>query len=281
MRVALFCNDDLTTNIIFAPVLAMEEIDVTGVFFAASPSLKHRTPLAGILGLLRKMSLRYWLYLIASNGCYKLFERLTLAFQRAPRCGPLVSLRRIATIQGVPCEAVSDFADPAFIARIRAMQIDLLLIRVGAIMTKEMLACPRVGTWCVHSSLLPAFKGIAGEFHALRTDGSPIGSTVFLVTPRLDEGPALAQTVIERDDRRSVFDHMLRNNEAASALLTTMLHDRQHGDLPNYSLPGANLPPSYFSWPKPEEVSQARGRGIRLMKTREWLSLWLKAWGIS
>lgn len=281
MRVALFCNHDLTTNLIFAPLFDLPEVEIAGVFFAANVSKKHRTMLGGALAMLRKMALRYWLYLMASNGAFVLFEQLTLWAKRSPRYGHLASLRRLAQLRGIPCMAVRNFNDPEFIAYMRQLHVDMLIIRVGTILSADMLTVPADETWCVHSSLLPAFKGIAGEFHSLRTADAPIGSTVFRVTPELDEGPPLAQVTITRDETCSVFNHMLRNNMAAGALLCQMLRDRIKGDKITYALPGKTLEPSYFSWPNSTQVTAAKKQGIRLMTFLEWTKLLFQALRIS
>lgn len=277
MRIALFCNDDLTTNIIFAPVFDVPGVEVAGVFFVRNVNRKQRNPLLGVLSMIKKMDARYWFYLVATNGVFKLFELLTRILHLSPRSGDCVSLRRLAEARNIPCEAIENFGGPAFIGRIKNMQLDMLLIRVGAILKPEMLAAPKVATWCVHSSLMPAFKGIAGEFHALRTPDAPIGSTVFLVTPKLDEGPPLAQVTITRDEKRSVFDHMIRNNKAASTLLANMLGHQVRGETLNYELPGKDLPASYFSWPQNTHIQEAQQHGIRLIRVGEWLKLLAQA----
>lgn len=275
MKVALFCNDDLTTNIIFAPVFDIPSIKVEAVFFASSPSKKQKSNIGGAFALLKKMAFPYWLYLVFTNGLYKAFEFLTLLLRLSPRSGVLVSLRRLAKIHNVPCEPISDFADPAFTERLKYMDIDLLLIRVGAILKPYVLDVPRTGTWCVHSSLLPGFKGIAGEFHALRTPAAAIGSTVFGVTPKLDEGPSLGQVAIARDENASVFDHMIRNNQAAADLLVDMLK----GQAGHLHAPA--LPQSYYTWPTKAQLAELHAQGKCLMKCQEMLRLILNALRIS
>jgi len=277
MRVALFCNDDLTTNLIFSPVFDVPDIEIVGVYFVRNVNCKRQNKIAGIVSMLRKMHWSYWVYLVATNGLFKLFEKLTLWLKLPAYYGTCVSLRRLAQQHHIACEEIADFGDTEFIAHIRSLQLDLLLIRVGAILKPEMLAAPKLTTWCVHSSLMPSFKGIAGELHALRTENAPIGSTVFLVTPKLDEGPPLAQVTITRDEKRSVFEHMLRNNVAASVLLRDMLLNLKHNTNAEYALPGLALPASYFSWPQAAHMKEARQRGLRLIYLREWAKLLMQS----
>ena len=48
----------------------------------------------------------------------------------------------------------------------------------------------------IHPSLLPKYKGLNTHSRALQSDDTVAGCTVHLVTPKLDEGPVLAQTEV-------------------------------------------------------------------------------------
>lgn len=265
MRVAIFSNDDLTSNLIFAPLFDVTGIEITGLYIAASPRKGGSSMLKGALSLFRQMSARYWLFLVFTNGAYKLFDTLTLALSLSPASGPFSSLRRLAKLRGTKYRRVPEFSSPAVLSELRSDSVDLLVIRVGELLKPEVLEVPRYETWCVHSSLLPSFKGIAGEFHALRTPGAAIGSTVFKVSPKLDEGAPLAQVVIPRDENGSVFQHICANNGAAGELLAEMV--RQLSECGSYAstLFNHELEGSYFSWPKSGEVSALHLHGKRLI----------------
>ena len=271
MRVALICNDDATTNTIFAPIFAIETIDVAAVYFIASPHRKSGSNITGALRLFQKMTFSYWLYLVFTNGIFKIFEFLTLQFSASPQHNHMVSLRRLAKLRGITCQKISDFSDDNFIKDIERLKLDLLIIRVGAILKPELIDSPREGTWCVHSSVLPACKGIAGEFHSLCDENLPIGSSVFKVTAKLDDGPVIAQIITERAANKSLFFHMQQNNKNAGSLLNKMLHDKVQDKKTSYDLPGKKLKASYFSWPQKEQMAQFRKKGNSLISLSEIL----------
>lgn len=270
MRVYILSNDDLTSNLIFAPLFKVKGLDIAGIAFAASVSKGSTSELGGALALRAKMAGRYWNYLTFTNGCFRLFEWLTLKLGLEPCKGALGSLRALARQRGVPVSRCANFNAPDFVDGLAALNLDLLLIRVGAILDEPILDLPEIGTWCVHSSLLPALGGIAGEFHALRL-GLPIGSTVFMVTTELDRGPPLAQILINRRERGSVFTHMITNNQKAGELLASMLKPGHEHKLYN-----ENLSQSYFSWPQEAHLDELRARGHPLIGWREALH-WLTA----
>jgi hypothetical protein len=260
MKIAIFANDDLTSNLIFAPLFDLPDVEIVSVRVAASPRSGKSSLLGGAIALLRQIDFRYWLYLAYTNGFFKAFEIATGLFGLPARSGILVSLRALARERNIPYAHTTAFNSPDVIAELERDQIDLLVIRVGAILKTDLLAVPRKGTWCVHSSILPAFKGIAGEFHALRTPGAPVGSTVFRVTPVLDEGPPLAQVAVARQDDQTVFRHMVENNLAAGGLLAGMVKALARSEPVPNTLLNEGVEPSYFSWPMPEQVSQLAAR---------------------
>ena len=277
MKVAIFTNDDLTSNVIFAPLFDIAGIEITGLYIAASPRRGGTSILGGAFSLLRRMAPRYWLFLVFTNGAFKVFDMLTLALGLSPSAGPFCSLRRLVKLHGTSCRKVSDFSSPEVLGDLRRSAVDLLVIRVGDLLKPQVLDIPTRGTWCVHSSLLPSFKGIAGEFHALRTEAAPIGSTVFKVTPKLDEGVPLAQVVIPRDEASSVFQHMHKNNSAAGKLLARMVRELSESGSYTSVLFNDGLKPSYFSWPNTGEVSVFRKNGKSLITVCEAFRLALSA----
>jgi hypothetical protein len=272
MRVFIFSNDDLTSNIIFSGVLDLPGVEVAGVALAASPNRKSGGQLTGALALLRKVAFRYWLYLVVTNGLFKLYDMITRWFQLTPRFGPLVSLRRLCQAHSVPVSVVQDFSGDAMQQTLAGADIDLLLIRIPAILKKQILDIPKHATWCVHSSLLPGYKGIAGEFHALR-HSDRVGTTIFKVTDTLDEGAPLFQIEVPSSRSASMFSHMLRNNLAAAKLLRQCVETLRDGSKESANLLNQGMAPSYFSWPQSKEVREFRDRGGTLISGREVASL--------
>lgn len=273
MRVAILTNDDLTGSLIFSPVLGLAGVTVAGIFFSESPLKGRKSTVSAAWGLRRKMAFRYWLFLVASNGFFALFSTVGSSLRLSGSYGDLDSLRSHARSAGVPVHACADFNSAELKAQLRDLEVDLLLIRVSAILDREVLSIPRQGTWCVHSSLLPAFGGIAGEFQALRAGSSSLGSTVFEVTERLDEGPPLAQVQIPVKQHESLFSHIVANNRAAGRLLAEMVSDLAAGRNPGRPLLNEGIVPSYYSWPTTEQVAEFRRSGRRLMTFGELLRL--------
>lgn len=273
MKVAILANDDLTGSLIFSPVLRLPGISVAAIVFSDSPLKARRSMLSAAFALRRKMAFPYWLFLVVTNGFFSVFSMLSASFRLGGSYGDLESLRAHARGSDIPVHACADFNSVELKRMLRELGVDLLLIRVSAILDGEVLSIPRLGTWCVHSSLLPAYGGIAGEFQALRCGESRLGSTVFEVTVKLDEGPPLAQVALPVRPRRSLFSHIVANNRAAGRLLAELVADVVNGRPARRVLLNQGVVPSYFSWPKPEQVEDFRARGWRLISFAEAIRL--------
>jgi folate-dependent phosphoribosylglycinamide formyltransferase PurN len=277
MKVAILANDDLTGSLIFSPILRLPHVEIAAVIFSESPMKGRKSMLAAALSLRKRMAFHYWLFLVITNGLFAVFSRIAVALFLHGSYGDLESLRAHARYNGIPVQASSDFNSSALKQLLRDLHVDLLLIRVSAILDAEVLGIPSKGTWCIHSSLLPAYGGIAGEFQAMRCGEAMLGSTVFEVTERLDEGPPLAQVAMPVQSDSSLFSHIVANNRAAGHLLAEMVADLADGNLPNRPLLNSGIKPSYYSWPKEEQVTEFRQKGWRLAFFREIFRLGLAA----
>lgn len=277
MKVAILANDDLTGSLIFSPAIGLANVEVVAVVFSQSPMKERKSMLSAALGLRRKMAFPYWLFLVVTNGFFSVFSMLSTSLRLSGSFGELESLRAHCRNAGIAVHECADFNSAGLKRMLRSLGVDLLLIRVSAILDGELLSIPKLGTWCVHSSLLPAYGGIAGEFQALRCGEARLGSTVFAVTEKLDEGPPLAQVALPARPGRSLFSHIVANNRAAGQLLATMAGAAAEGRSPKRPLLNDRVEPSYFSWPKEEQVREFHSHGWRLITVAETIRLALSA----
>ena len=121
-----------------------------------------------------------------------------------PQHGLLCSVKKLASNAAIPVKTVDSFSSTEFEDEIKALQLDLLIVRIGEILPTQVFSSPRLGTWCVHSSILPSARGIAGEFHVLRNANLPMGSTIFRISENLDS-TVIANTNIPKRKKNNFF----------------------------------------------------------------------------
>src|SRR5690242_12060989 len=127
MRIAIFANDDLTSNLIFAPLFDLADVEIVSIRVAASPRSGKSSLLAGAVDLLRQIDFRYWLYLVYTNGAFKVFETATRLLGLSARAGgTLVSLRALARDRGITYTHTAAFNSPEVVAELERAQVDLL-----------------------------------------------------------------------------------------------------------------------------------------------------------
>jgi methionyl-tRNA formyltransferase len=103
-------------------------------------------------------------------------------------------VKRAAEAEGVPVLQPERPADPAFVARVRALAPDVgVVVAYGHILKPDLLAAPRRGMVNVHPSLLPELRGAAPVEWAILHGLAETGVTIMQMEAGLDSGPILVQ----------------------------------------------------------------------------------------
>ena len=103
--------------------------------------------------------------------------------------------REVAIEHGLPVHEPADINAPPARAVLAGYRPDLFVVcDYGQILSGETLEIARFGGINLHASLLPKYRGAAPIQWALYQGETETGVTVIHMTPRLDAGPAIAQT---------------------------------------------------------------------------------------
>lgn len=99
----------------------------------------------------------------------------------------------LALERGLAVRTPASMRDPAEIAAFRALGLDAaVVVAFGQILPGEVLDAPRLGSFNLHGSLLPRWRGAAPIQRAIMAGDSVTGVQVMRMTEGLDEGPVLA-----------------------------------------------------------------------------------------
>ncbi|MEI6438678.1 MAG: methionyl-tRNA formyltransferase [Alphaproteobacteria bacterium] len=116
--------------------------------------------------------------------------------------------------------------DPQVIAEFAALKLDAaVVVAFGQILPAAVLDAPKLGSFNLHASLLPRWRGAAPIQRAIMAGDAQSGVQVMRMTEGLDEGPLLAGTVLDispLDTAGSLHDRMMA---AGADLLVTTLND--------------------------------------------------------
>jgi methionyl-tRNA formyltransferase len=126
-----------------------------------------------------------------------------------PQPSPVKSL---ALRLGLPVLQPERARDEKFIAELRALQPDLIIVvAYGQILPPAILDLPRHGCLNVHTSLLPKYRGAAPIQWAIANGDTETGVTIMKMDVRLDTGPIVSQhrtPIHPEDDSATLHDRL-------------------------------------------------------------------------
>jgi methionyl-tRNA formyltransferase len=110
---------------------------------------------------------------------------------------------------GLPVRTPKSMRDPAEIEAFAALDLDAaVVVAFGQILPKAVLEAPRLGSFNLHASLLPRWRGAAPIQRAIMAGDACTGVQVMRMTEGLDEGPViLSETVPIAWDETSATLH--------------------------------------------------------------------------
>ncbi len=87
--------------------------------------------------------------------------------------------------------------NPDFLNEIRSLNADIFVVVAFRMMPKVLFGMPPLGTFNLHASLLPDYRGAAPINYALINGEKKTGATTFFINEKIDEGNILLQQEIE------------------------------------------------------------------------------------
>jgi methionyl-tRNA formyltransferase len=87
--------------------------------------------------------------------------------------------------------------DEEFVQQFRALDADLGIVIAFRMLPEIIWAAPRLGTFNLHASLLPQYRGAAPINRAIMNGEKVTGVTTFLLNPQIDEGAVLCQVKVD------------------------------------------------------------------------------------
>ena len=131
-----------------------------------------------------------------------------------------------AESRGIPVRTPVSMRDPAEIAAFAALGLDAaVVVAFGQILPREVLEAPRLGSFNVHASLLPRWRGAAPIQRAIMAGDAVTGVQVMRMTEGLDEGPVLSTATLRIDALETAGTLHDRLAAAGAELIVATLAD--------------------------------------------------------
>jgi methionyl-tRNA formyltransferase len=106
-------------------------------------------------------------------------------------------VQAFAETLGLEARAPASMRDPAAIAAFQALELDAaVVVAFGQILPAAVIEAPRLGSFNLHASLLPRWRGAAPIQRAIMAGDPVTGVQVMRMTEGLDEGPVLLSETV-------------------------------------------------------------------------------------
>ena len=122
-------------------------------------------------------------------------------------------VKKYALEAGIPVMQPEKLKDEAFIEELRSYQADLQIVVAFRMLPEVVWAMPRLGTFNVHGSLLPQYRGAAPINWAVMNGDKETGLTSFMLKHEIDTGNMILQERIvigEDENVGSVHDRLMK-----------------------------------------------------------------------
>lgn len=112
------------------------------------------------------------------------------------------AVKECAITHNIPVLQPEKLRDPAFLSQLEAFHADIFVVVAFRMLPQCVWSMPPMGTFNLHASLLPQYRGAAPINWALINGEDRTGITTFLLNEHIDEGQILLQesTPITPDD---------------------------------------------------------------------------------
>lgn len=103
------------------------------------------------------------------------------------------AVKKVAMEYGLPILQPVKLRDPEFIAQLQSYQADVFVVIAFRMLPEAVWTMPAKGTFNVHASLLPQYRGAAPINWAVMNNEKESGVTTFLLNHDIDAGAIIAQ----------------------------------------------------------------------------------------
>lgn len=112
----------------------------------------------------------------------------------------------------IPVFQPEKLRNPEFLEELRKLDADVFVVVAFRMMPKVLFEMPKMGTFNLHASLLPDYRGAAPINYAVINGEEKTGATTFFINEKIDEGNILLQeeiAVLENENAGSLHDRLM------------------------------------------------------------------------
>lgn len=179
-----------------------------------------------------------------------------------------------AVSQGIPVLQPERLRDPGFVDTLRSIGADLFVVIAFRMLPEVVWSMPRLGTFNLHASLLPRYRGAAPINRAVMNGDTETGVTTFFLKHEIDTGDIIDRRAIAVDPDEnvgSVHDRLMMLGAELTLDTLARISDGNLTATPQEQLAGGEEPtpaPKIFKedcridWSRPARTIHNHIRGL-------------------
>lgn len=136
--------------------------------------------------------------------------------------------------------------NPEFLEELRKLDADVFVVVAFRMMPKVLFEMPKMGTFNLHASLLPDYRGAAPINYAVINGEEKTGATTFFINEKIDEGNILLQqelTILPDENAGSLHDRLM---EIGAELVVRTLDGLAENSITEKPQPNVENPKNAF-----------------------------------
>ena len=107
------------------------------------------------------------------------------------------SVKKYAQSQNIPILQPTNLKSETFLTSLKNLNADIQIVVAFRMLPKEVWSMPKMGTFNLHASLLPEYRGAAPIHWAIINGETKTGVTTFFIDDKIDTGEIILQREIE------------------------------------------------------------------------------------
>ncbi len=156
------------------------------------------------------------------------------------------AVKVFAVENNLPVFQPEKLRDPEFLEEIAKLNADIFVVVAFRMMPKILFEMPEMGTFNLHASLLPDYRGAAPINYAVINGEKKTGATTFFINEKIDEGNILLQKEIEISSEENAGELHDRLMEMGAKLVVETLDGLSENSIQEKPQPEVEHPKNAF-----------------------------------
>ena len=183
----------------------------------------------------------------------------------------LSPVKECALKNNIPVLQPANLKSPLFLEELKSYQANLQVVVAFRMLPEVIWSLPSLGTFNLHASLLPQYRGAAPINWAIINGEKETGATTFFLKHEIDTGSIIYQEkepILDQDDAGSLYNRLMHHGAQLVLKTVRAIEKGAYPSIPQVTLAESKHAPKIFketceiNWNQPAESIRNFVRGL-------------------